>query len=111
MCEGDETKIEETYGLDGVKSEGSKGRELVEEEEEEDPEEDPEGSQPMDTSAESDFLKFLMGDTNPTYSLSSSRLTIESQVSNPSFGYPMSSANLQSGTLSGTWSSFHVPSQ
>ncbi|MED6213862.1 hypothetical protein PIB30_097468 [Stylosanthes scabra] len=100
MCEGDETKFE-----------GSKGKELVEEEEEEDLEEDPEGSHPMDTSAESDFLKFLMGDTKPVYSSSSSCPTIESQGSNPSSGYPMNSASLQSGNLSRTWSSSHASSQ
>ncbi|MED6186144.1 hypothetical protein PIB30_064000 [Stylosanthes scabra] len=38
MCEGDETEVEETHGLDCVKFEGSKGKELVKEEEE-DPEE------------------------------------------------------------------------
>ncbi|MED6190029.1 hypothetical protein PIB30_101747 [Stylosanthes scabra] len=88
-------------------------------EEEEDPEEDPEenaskasdGTQPMDTSAESNFLKFFMGDTKPIYSSSSSFPTIDSQGSNPSFGYPTSSASLQSGTLSGTWFSPHAPSQ
>ncbi|MED6197720.1 hypothetical protein PIB30_059311 [Stylosanthes scabra] len=112
MCDGDETKVEETHGLVGVKPEGSKGKELVEEElEEEDPEEDSDESQSMDTSAESDFLKFLMGDTKPIYSSSSSCLTIESHGSNPSSGYPTSSASLQSGSLSGTWSSSYAPSQ
>ncbi|MED6149357.1 hypothetical protein PIB30_061553 [Stylosanthes scabra] len=81
MCEGDETKVEETHGLDGVKSEGSKGKELVEEE-------DPDESQPMDMSVESGFLKFLMGDMKPIYSSFSSRPKIESQGSNPSSGYP-----------------------
>ncbi|MED6149185.1 hypothetical protein PIB30_060068 [Stylosanthes scabra] len=96
MCEGDETKVEETYGLDGVKSEVSKVNELVEEEdeEEEDPEEDPDKSQPMDTCSELDFLKFLMGDTKLIYSSSSSCPTIESQGSNPSFEYPSSGASL-----------------
>ncbi|MED6200935.1 hypothetical protein PIB30_090118 [Stylosanthes scabra] len=112
MCEGDETKVEEIHRLDGVKSEGSKGKELVEEEEEkEDPKKDPDESQPMDMSVESDFLKFLMGDTKSIYSSSSSHPTIESQGSNPLSGYPTGSARLQSGNLSGTWSSPHTPSQ
>ncbi|MED6138251.1 hypothetical protein PIB30_072513, partial [Stylosanthes scabra] len=105
----DETKVEETHRLDGAKSEGSKGKELVEEEE--DPEEDPDKSQPMDTSAESDFLMFLMGDTKLIYSSSSSYPTIESQGSKPSSGYPTSSVSLQSGNLSGTWSSSDAPNQ
>ncbi|MED6225748.1 hypothetical protein PIB30_096692 [Stylosanthes scabra] len=54
MCEGDETKVEETHGLDGAKSVGSKGQELVNEEEE-DPKEDPDELQPMDTSADRIF--------------------------------------------------------
>ncbi|MED6139281.1 hypothetical protein PIB30_082348, partial [Stylosanthes scabra] len=87
MCEGDETKVEETHGLDGVKSEESKEKELAEEEEEEYPEEDPEGSQLMDTSAESNFLKFLMGDTKSVYSSSCTFPTIESHGSNPSSEY------------------------
>ncbi|MED6172932.1 hypothetical protein PIB30_054519 [Stylosanthes scabra] len=109
MCEGDETKVEETHRSDGAKSVGSKRKELIEEEE--DPEEDPDESQPMDTSVESDFLKFLMGDTKPIYLSSRSCPTIESHGSNPSSGYPTSSASLQWGNLSGTWSSSHAPSQ
>ncbi|MED6197349.1 hypothetical protein PIB30_055717 [Stylosanthes scabra] len=119
VCEGDETKVEETHGQDGMKSEGSKGKELVEEEENEDPKEDPEmdipmvtgGNQPMDASDESNFLKFLMGDTKSVYSSSSSCKTVESQGSNPSSDYPSSSARLQSGKLSGIWSSPHAPSE
>ncbi|MED6222431.1 hypothetical protein PIB30_064347 [Stylosanthes scabra] len=111
MCKGDETKVEETHELDGVKSEGSKWKELVEEEEEKDPEEDLDASQPMDTSAESDFLKSLMGDTKPVYSSSSSCPTIESYGSNPSSEYPSGGASLRSGNLSETWSSPHASSQ
>ncbi|MED6150021.1 hypothetical protein PIB30_068121 [Stylosanthes scabra] len=99
MCEGDEKKVEETHKLDGAKSVGSKGKEVVEEQKEEDPEEDPkedpEESQPMDTSVESDFLRFLVGDTKPVYSSSSSCPTIESHGSNPLSGYPSSGASLQ----------------
>ncbi|MED6184102.1 hypothetical protein PIB30_044163 [Stylosanthes scabra] len=103
MCEVDETKVEETHRLNGVKSEGSKGKESIEEEEEEeDPERDPDESQLMDTSAESDFLNFLMGDTKLIYSSSSSCRTIESQGSKPLSRCPTSSASLQSDNLSGT---------
>ncbi|MED6224060.1 hypothetical protein PIB30_080135 [Stylosanthes scabra] len=115
MCDGDETKVEETHGLDGVKSKGSKGKELVEEEEEEDPEEDPkedpDESLSMDTSAKSDFPMFLIGDTKPVYSSSSNCPMIESHGSNSSSGYPTSSASLQSGNLSRRWSSPHALSQ
>ncbi|MED6133689.1 hypothetical protein PIB30_030450 [Stylosanthes scabra] len=99
--------------FDAVKSEGYKGKELVEEEEDKDPEEDPKvdiskvsyGTQPIDASDESNSLKFPMGETKPVYSSSSSYPTIGSQGSNPSSRYPSCSASLQSGALSGIWSS------
>ncbi|MED6129064.1 hypothetical protein PIB30_104135, partial [Stylosanthes scabra] len=66
-------------------------------------------SQPMDASAKSDFLRFLMNDTRPVYPTSSSCPSITSQNPDQISGFSSGTRSIQSGDPSRVWSSSSAP--
>ncbi|MED6140340.1 hypothetical protein PIB30_092242 [Stylosanthes scabra] len=68
-------------------------------------------TQPMDASAESDFLRFLMNDTQHVYPSFSSCPSITSRNPDQTSGFSSGTRSIQSGDPFGVWPSSSALSQ